>query len=146
MKIKSPFAFFLIVFLSSCEYSIETYKEGKISYNFQCAPCHGINGEGLGTLYPNLLHLDYLKENREYICCWIHKGIGPDSTNAKFTRFSDQAMPANQKLSAIEMCNILNYLNARFWKMELFNIQEINEQLKVCENSKNETLLPTRVK
>lgn len=107
-----------------------------MSYEFVCAPCHGNNAEGLGTLYPNLNHTDYIKINRNNLSCWIKKGIGPDSTNARPTRFSDQVMPPQDKLSTIELCNILNYLNARFWNMEPFTLKEIEDQWSVCQQLK----------
>lgn len=138
MKFKHIFTVQSLILLISCQYSTETYKEGKIIYDIQCAACHGLNGEGLGTLYPNLYDTEYLLKNRENIVCWIYKGIGPDSNNARNTRFTDQAMPPINILDAVEICNILNYLNGRFWKAEAFTIQEIKNNLESCKATKNE--------
>ncbi len=136
MRDKSVFSFLLFSLIMSCQYSTETYKEGKSLFEFQCAPCHGNRAEGFGTLYPNLLHLDYIKANRSNIPCWIRNGIGPDSTNAKHARFSDQTMPAIKILSAIDICNILNYINSNWWKTQAFTLQEIENNLKSCEELK----------
>ncbi len=133
MKIKF-LLIFLIIFLSfiTCQYSTETYKEGKLSFESQCAACHGMNAEGLGTLYPGLTQADYINAHRKELVCWIHKGIGIENNNARKPRHSDQAMPAMDKISAIELCNILNYLNARFWNLESFQLKEIEDNLSEC--------------
>jgi mono/diheme cytochrome c family protein len=122
----------------SCDYSTEPYKEGKRIYENQCAPCHGMNGEGFGSLYPNLYDTSFINGNRFFLSCWIRRGIGPDSLNARKERYSDLAMPALPNLSSIDLCNVLNYLNGQFWKMESFSINEIESQLKSCEHIKND--------
>lgn len=147
MRNRIPLIFLLLLIVAACQYSTETYKEGKSLFDFQCAPCHGIKGEGFGTLYPNLYHLDFIKENRKFITCWIQKGIGPDSTNAQPTRFSDQTMPPMKFLSDIDICNILNYANSRWWKMEPFTLQEINQNIETsCNYLKNEMRQPLKAK
>lgn len=127
----------LIVLLISfgCNYSTETYKDGKILFTSQCAGCHGDLFDGLGTLYPSLKDVAYIQGQRTHIACWIHQGIG--TPGGIFTlRHSDLAMPPIPKLSAIEITNILNYLNSQVWKMNAFTIQEIESQLKDCPEVK----------
>ncbi|MBK9728638.1 MAG: cytochrome c [Saprospiraceae bacterium] len=126
------FLFILYIF-STCNLSSEIYKEGKLSYENKCASCHGIHGEGFGKLYPNLMDVNYITNHRNQLSCWILKGIGQEPSNAKTTRFSDQIMPKNPDLSAIEICNILNYLNKQYWSMPEFKLSEIEKNIAACK-------------
>lgn len=122
-------AILLLVF--GCNYSTETYKEGKILFTTQCAGCHGDQFEGLGNLYPSLKDAAYIQSQRTHLACWIHQGIGTPGGQFNL-RHSDLPMPPIPKLSAVELTNILNYLNSQIWKMNAFTIQEIETQLKTC--------------
>lgn len=142
MRNKPYLIFILLIIIYACQYSTETYKEGKLIYENHCSSCHGVNGEGLGTLYPNLYKNDFLTSSRDSIACWIRYGIGSEVGYAKPNRFSDLNMPGVSYLNAIDICNTLNYLNARFWKMEEFTLQEINQNLETCDYLKNEKKPP----
>ncbi len=132
MKINYIWPFSLIVAIYACEYSAQPYKEGKKSYEFYCAPCHGMEAEGLGTLYPNLYLNQKIVSNRSQLACWILKGKKPDSIADKKTYETMQEMPGFRNLDPVEISNILNYLNARFWHLEAFSIQEISLNLTSC--------------
>lgn len=133
MRIKVILFLYLLSSVA-CQYSSQTYKEGRILFDRHCAQCHGSQGEGFGNLYPNLYNLTFISANRSQISCWIHKGIGPDSTNARPSRYNEQTMPPQRSLSPIEICNVLNYMNARFWKMEAFTLQEVINNLDSCRS------------
>lgn len=120
-----------------CNYSTETFKEGKILYISQCAGCHGVQFDGLGKLYPSLKDASYIHAQRAHLACWIHQGIGTPGGIFNL-RHSDLAMPPIPKLSAVEITNILNYLNSQIWKMNAFTIQEIESRLKVCPEIKKQ--------
>lgn len=127
----------LIYVAFGCNYSTETYKEGKILFTSQCAGCHGELFDGLGKLYPSLKDITYIKSKRGELACWIHQGIGTEG-GAFHMRHSDLPMPPISRLSAIEITNILNYVNSQIWKMEAFNIQEIEATLNTCPEIKKQ--------
>lgn len=133
MKIKFCILFISINISLSCNLSTEVYKEGKTSYDSLCAPCHGDQGEGFGLLYPGLKDTLYIRKNRNQITCWLIYGIGPENYNAKNTRYSGQPMFPIKNLSNIEISNILNYLNGRFWHFPEFTLSEIESDRKNCK-------------
>ena len=85
------------------------YKQGKQYYEHFCSSCHRDNGKGLGALYPTLAGSDYLAANQQILPCIIKHGLNePIVVNGKEFH---QEMPANKKLSAIDVTNIINYIN-----------------------------------
>ena len=72
----------LCLFLFSCtekkskpNYDLRSFFEGKEVYKYECAVCHGKEGEGKGRLYPPLNASDYLDQNIELLPCIIANGI-----------------------------------------------------------------------
>ncbi|MBK7468882.1 MAG: cytochrome c [Saprospiraceae bacterium] len=124
--------FFL--FLFSCNNLQNPYKEGKYSYEKHCADCHGVQGEGLGKLYPSLKSKEFIEERRLDIACLLRLGIKNDSLAMFRTKYGDQEMPENKWLSESDICNILNYINQMLWHKEPFTLNQISEQLKKCKN------------
>lgn len=139
----------LLVFIAiisnaiSCRLSTETYKQGKDLYMYHCASCHGNSMEGLGKIYPNLIHLDSFRYSPETFVCLISNGSAKllDSANLQQDLISMQ-MPGIPKLSAIEINNILNYINALHWKQSPFLLDSTTKQLARCKNSSKNGMQP----
>ncbi len=107
-------------------------KQGENLYLANCATCHGDNGEGLRNLYPPLADADYLKLHRSELSCIIKNGMThPIVVNGKNFHMP---MPAADKLNAVEIHNILNYIcNSWDNEMEYFTPKEVESQLKKCQ-------------
>ncbi len=124
-----------ILIVSSALFSCEsqTFKQGKILYEVNCANCHGLKGEGLGALIPPLAQSDYLTLRRSELACTVRKGMtGEVVVNGK--KYNANAMPANDKLTDFEIANILNYVN-NAWSADkkFIPLDDVREQLKKCE-------------
>ena len=107
------FGVILIFTLSYCQYSTQPFKEGKVAYDFYCAPCHGTQAEGLSQLYPGLLDTAYIRSHRSELKNWIRQGI-----SSAQLRHGQTEMPENKKLNDIDIVNILNYCNQQFWHLK----------------------------
>lgn len=84
------------------------YSNGRRLYKTICQNCHMENGEGLGKLIPPLAKSDYMKNNRANLPRIVKYGLnGPITVNG--IGFN-QPMPANPKLTDIEVAEILTYV------------------------------------
>jgi cytochrome c551 len=82
--------------------------EGKILYENYCANCHQKDGTGLGKLIPPLFESDYMLEDIGRTAQIIKYGQNGEITvNGQVY---DQAMPANPKLTNLEIAQIMTYL------------------------------------
>jgi cytochrome c551 len=120
---------FMILFICACQQN--PHAEGKRLYQQQCANCHGNNGEGLGALIPPLAQADYLKQHWTATPCIIKNGL--NHTILVNGQSYDQPMPANAKLSEIEIANILNYIG-NSWGNQLptQQLNAVRTQLENC--------------
>lgn len=82
--------------------------EGKNLYDTYCANCHQQDGTGLGKLIPPLKNSDYLAEN-----------VGRTARIIKYGQEGEiivngisynQPMPANPKLTNLEIARIMTYI------------------------------------
>ncbi|MFZ9982300.1 MAG: c-type cytochrome [Cyclobacteriaceae bacterium] len=81
---------------------------GERLYQQHCSNCHQPDGKGFGLLYPPLANADYLKKKKDSIICIIRNGMsGPVTVNGQIY---DQAMPGNEKLTDLEIAEILTYI------------------------------------
>ena len=87
---------------------------GKNLYENHCANCHGKNGEGLRTLYPSLDHSSRLGETA-YLTCLIRNGSTGKDIN----------MPGNKDLYAIDIAQIITYLNDRWGEGKMTETEEV---------------------
>lgn len=117
--------FILGTCILSCTTSPTAYSEGRYLFEVNCSSCHGKNAEGLGSWYPSLMDTEFIKANRIYLSSFIKNGIRNDSNSFHKLRLGNVEMPANKSLKDADICNILNYLNDRFWRLEPFTLQEI---------------------
>ncbi len=116
--------------LAACTYSTNTFKVGESIYSNFCSSCHGMNAEGLGDWYPSLLNPNLsLGAERKFLASKIKFGISLDSMSYIDSKYRNTEMPANTNFNEIDICNLLNYLNSKYWKGEAFTIQEVKYQL-----------------
>ena len=116
----------------SCEYT--QFPQGMRLYESQCSGCHGLDGKGFKDLYPPLYQSDYFSADPYATVCIITNGMeGEILVNGKKY---DQPMQAIEKLSAVQITNILNYISDS-WNPSVsipINIDVVKEKMKDCEN------------
>lgn len=126
---------FSLVFVFLC-CSNETYKEGKLLYMHHCSSCHGEQMQGLGLLYPALNNPAFLKKTKDQLPCFIRNGSpSSDSNGVKSNSLVTPTMPSFGHLDAIEINNILNYINANHWHGQTFHLPNTMKLLESCPNT-----------
>ncbi|MDA8979544.1 cytochrome c [Chitinophagales bacterium] len=104
---------------------------GATSYAYNCAQCHGENGEGIGQLVPPLANTDWLEENINQVPCIIRHGI-KDSLFVNGVWYNEEMLGLAQ-LNDIQVANITNYISKRFTKEQTFFTQDkVDELLNAC--------------
>ena len=131
LKFGIPFLMAAFGLIWACK--TDTYENGAALYKSQCANCHMENGVGLGELIPPIAQSDYIKNNRALLACILQKGLSKTIVvNGKV--YSEQPMPANDKLKSADIANILNYICTNFGNSQpIFTIDEVNKLLDHCE-------------
>ncbi|MDN5203533.1 cytochrome c [Fulvivirgaceae bacterium BMA10] len=110
--------------------------EGKQLYLQLCSNCHQNEGSGIGRLIPPVRNSDYLVENPARAICIIKHGIS-DSIIVNGTMYH-QPMPANERLTNIEIAEIATYiLNVMNDENKLITVQDVGEALKDCSATKS---------
>lgn len=82
--------------------------EGKNLYDTYCANCHQQDGTGLGKLIPPLNNSDYLTENMGRTARIIKYGQEGEIIVNGISY--NQPMPANPKLTNLEIARIMTYI------------------------------------
>lgn len=103
--------------------------QGKILYEKHCANCHQKDGSGLGKLIPPIKNSDYLLEDKARTAHIIKHGQqGPIIVNG--IEYNEQ-MPANPKLTNLEIAQLMTYLY-NIWgaKEGVIDASEVEEFLK----------------
>ncbi|MFS8617275.1 MAG: cytochrome c [Solitalea sp.] len=122
--------------LGSCQNEQELLKkkyiaEGMVLYRSQCQNCHQIDGTGFEKLIPPLTDTLYLRQNRDRLACIIRYGM--DEPIVIHGQLYDQPMIGNQRLTAMEIAEILTYITNAFGnKQEMFTIEEVQRALDRC--------------
>lgn len=103
---------------------------GRELYKANCQNCHKQDGKGLGLLIPPLAGSDFLK-NKDNVACIIKNGrSGPITVNGKIY---DQPMPANPKLTDLEIASIMTYIYNEWGGQEgLIGVKEVSRSLDRC--------------
>jgi mono/diheme cytochrome c family protein len=118
--------------LTACE---NTYTQGGRLFKAQCANCHGEQGEGLRNLIPPIAASDYYLQHREGLPCLIHNGIaGKIMVNGKAY---SEAMEGLKQLNAIEITNIIHYIDHTWYKEQSLpeiNVKIVQKTLDACQN------------
>lgn len=140
MKNSTFFILILFAFIvggSSCQSEAELnyiryYTTGKQLYESNCQNCHGNDGKGLAMLYPPLTDSIYLKKNKNQLACIIKNGLkGKIEINGQVY---EGEMPAQAKLSDIEIAKIITYITNSFGNQQgLHDAQAVNQDLKYCK-------------
>lgn len=127
----------IYLFLPSCQSEEEItylryYTSGKKLYEANCQNCHNSDGSGLALLYPPLTDTVYLQKNKKQLACFIKNGLSGEITVMGKT-FNGQ-MPAQNKLSDIEIAEIITYITNSFGnKQGLTLATEVGNDLKQCK-------------
>lgn len=121
-------AFLVTVFLQC----VHPYQQGERLYTANCQRCHGKSGEGFENLYPSLVQSTFIHKNKEHLPCIIAHGSHYLS-QVNGSGISN-AMPENPHLSAIEILNIINYLNHKFETGNTATISEVENALERCSH------------
>lgn len=105
--------------------------QGERLYELHCSNCHQADGKGFGLLYPPLAGADYLIGNKDSIICLIRNGMsGPVTVNGQVY---DQAMPGNEKLTDLEIAEILTYLYVSWGNEDqLTDVNEVRAKIGRC--------------
>ena len=120
---------FLLLGIWQCQ--SEPYPQGKILYQNFCQSCHMEDGSGLGLEIPPLANADYLKANLTITPCIIHYGLS-DTIMVNGQSYA-QPMEGIEKLSAIEMTNIMNYIGHAWGKQyDPITLQDVKKWLENC--------------
>lgn len=116
--------------LQSC--SETDYNQGKALYQKKCANCHIEDGTGLKGLIPPLAKADYLIAHKNDLACIIRNGLEtPIMVNEVV--YNQQVMPANEKISAADITNIVNYILSEWGNQGgVITLSEVNAQLEAC--------------
>ena len=119
-----------LLLLSQCA---APQNEGQRLYTQNCANCHMDDGSGLRNLIPPLAGADYLEKHRHDLACLIKHGqSGPIVVNGVLF---NKEMPAHEHLSAIDIQNLLNYIQKNFAKdIKPFSPEEVNRALEKCKH------------
>ncbi len=129
----------LLLTLSACQSADELkteqyYSEGYQLYTTQCANCHQADGQGLANLYPPLQEATDLARRNELICL-IKNGLSGEIQVAGKTY--NRPMPANPKLTDIEIAEIVTYMTTSWGKETTYTrIDSVTAALTRCAESK----------
>ncbi len=87
---------------------------GQQLYEKHCANCHQLDGKGLAQIVPPLLNADYIVLNRAELPSIIKHGMHkPITVNGVDFNLK---MPANPKLTDIEVRALVNFVEFRYAK------------------------------
>jgi len=126
----------LHLLLSSCQSANELkseqyFAEGYQLYTTNCANCHQNEGEGMANLYPPLKGSAALTD-KALLACIIKNGM-KDTIVVAGKKFS-RPMPANPKLTDLEIAEIVTYLSMKWYTdSTLTPIEEVSKALKECK-------------
>ncbi|HEY9559692.1 MAG TPA: cytochrome c [Anseongella sp.] len=127
----------MTVSFSACNNKQEILKkkyiaEGMVLYRSQCQNCHQIDGTGFEKLIPPLTDTLYLRQHRDQLACFIRYGMTDPVTI--HGQVYDQPMMANDRLTEMEIAEILTYVTNAFGNsQEMFTIGEVRRALARCQ-------------
>jgi mono/diheme cytochrome c family protein len=130
-----PFVFLLTTLLS-CQTSEELkseqyFAEGYQLYSLHCSNCHQQDGKGMSNLYPPLEGSIALAD-KVLIACIVRNGMKGDITvNGQIF---NRPMPPNQKLTEIEIAEIVSYVTMKWGKDSAYTkIETVRADLANCK-------------
>ena len=107
------------------------FAEGYQLYTTNCSNCHQADGKGMSNLYPPLNGSEVLKD-KNMLACIIQNGM-KDTIIVNGKSFS-RPMPANPKLTDLEIAEIVSYLTMK-WERDSVHtkIETVNNALANCK-------------
>lgn len=128
-------ALFPALFAVSCKSSEELKAEqyfvtGQQLYITHCANCHQLDGKGMSNLYPPIAGSS-ITSNKARMACIIQNGMR-DTIIVNGKQFS-RPMPANPKLTEIEIAEIVSFISMKWGKDSTYtHIDFVHESLAKC--------------
>ena len=125
----------LTLFFNACQSSQQLkteqyFAEGYQLYTANCANCHQPEGDGMANLYPPLVGSVSIKDKALFAC--IIKNGMKDTLIVAGKKFS-RPMPANPKLTDLEIAEIISYVGMKWGKdSTLTPIEVVNKALQQC--------------
>lgn len=105
---------------------------GEILYQNHCSNCHKTNGEGLARLIPPLNNADYFSRDSSKLLCVMKYGI-EGSIKVNGIEYN-QPMPANLKLTNLELAELSAFIYFKFQgKEKLFLPELVGQTLTSCQ-------------
>ena len=108
----------MISFFAACmeapSVNMQQVAHGQQLYETHCANCHQLDGKGIARIVPPLLGVDYFVQNRNLLPQIIRHGMQQRIVINGITY--QQKMPANSKLSNVEVAALVNFVEFRFAK------------------------------
>jgi mono/diheme cytochrome c family protein len=126
----------LASFLSGCRNQDEVkrdqyYAEGYQLYMTYCANCHQSDGSGMASLYPPLKGSEFLTRKEQFICISKNGLSGEIQVGGKIY---NRPMPANPKLTDIELAEIVTYVYNTWGDETSYTpIDSVTQALDRCE-------------
>lgn len=105
--------------------------EGRTLYEQNCANCHQSDGKGLRDLYPPLANTDLWKRisNQQLVCIIKQGQRGEIKVNGKsYAGY----MPANPKLEAIDIAEIVTFMQESWGNKQIYSFDAAKAALKNC--------------
>jgi len=125
----------LILFFAACSSGDPKHAQylvqGERLYGQHCSNCHQADGKGFGSLYPPLAGSDFLAGRKSEVICLIRNGI--DSALVVNGIVYDQPMPGNEKLTDLEIAEIVTYVYGKWGGDKLITeIAEVSRATRAC--------------
>jgi mono/diheme cytochrome c family protein len=110
------------------------YNNGKRLYVNHCSNCHQKDGSGLVRLYPPIQNSDYFILDFDRTICIIKNGLEGEIFVNSIS--FNQPMPANDKLTHLEIAELVTYLYST-WGDEhrMVQVEEVSKILNKCTPS-----------
>lgn len=116
---------------SSEELKSEQYfVEGQQLYMTHCSNCHQTDGKGMSALYPPIAGSSIIND-KQRMACIIQNGMR-DTIIVNGKQFS-RPMPANPKLTEIEIAEIVSFVSMKWGKDSTYtSIDFVHQALSGC--------------
>jgi len=115
------------------------FSEGYQLYTANCSNCHQPDGRGMANLYPPLVSSVALK-NKGLLSCIIKYGM-KDTILVAGKQFS-RPMPANPKLTELEIAEIMTFVSVKWAKDSVYTrIGFVTGSLADCQKRQGSTNL-----
>lgn len=141
MKQSRLLFFFVVLVTFSCsipskeEIKLKQYiVEGQRLYATHCSNCHGVDGKGLGKVYPPLNPSDFMNDNTDKVLCIMRNGLKEEITVNGVVY--NQLMPGVPQLTDLEVAEIATYIyNSWGDEKGIIGVNEVGQLKNKCTPS-----------